>query len=101
MLSHGSGVCSHETVFAGYKCFSEILCVDFSEKLLAVGEKTASLKGLSNMKFQVFEVNTITIQKNYYDIVLFHSSLHPFKNVGKLLEKVFSGMQENGLLNYK
>jgi ubiquinone/menaquinone biosynthesis C-methylase UbiE len=98
LLSLGSGVCSHEIQFATYKNFIEIRCVDFSEKILAEAEKKAKEKKLSNMIFECTNINNIQLLDNYYDAVLFHSSLHHFKNIDLLLDKVKKTLAHDGLL---
>jgi ubiquinone/menaquinone biosynthesis C-methylase UbiE len=98
LLSLGSGICSHEMLFAEQKSFQYVKCIDFSEKTLRKAQKNASEQGLSSMVFEVADVNTILIPKNTYDIILFHSSLHHFKYLSVLLAKVSQGLKKGGIL---
>lgn len=97
-LSLGSGVCSHELIFASYSQFAEVKCVDFSEKLLKTAESIAKEKGISNMIFSSENVNEMHLPENSLDVVLFHSSLHHFENVDKLLNKIKVALKPNGIL---
>lgn len=98
LLSLGSGVCSHELRFAAHSCFTEVKCIDFSEVVLSEAAAKATNTGLRNMIFEVDDVNTINIPDNEYDVILFHSSLHHFKNLDVLLKKVKRGLKDNGFL---
>lgn len=98
LLSLGSGVCSHELRFAAHSCFSEVKCIDFSEVVLSEAAAKAANAGLRNMIFEVDDVNTLTIPDKEYDVILFHSSLHHFKDLDVLLEKVKRGLKDNGFL---
>jgi len=98
LLSLGSGICSHEMIFAKHQCFESVKCVDFSEKILEKAEQNALVLGLKNMVFESADVSSICITPNSYDVILFHSSLHHFNNIPILLEKVRAGLKSNGLL---
>ena len=99
LLSLGSGSCSHELIFAQQPCFSEVRCVDMSDRLLAKAKQEASDLGLKNMVFEATDVNQLEFQEGAYDMVLFHSSLHHFKNIHGLIgSKVFAAIKNTGLL---
>lgn len=98
MLSLGSGVSSHEINFAKHNCFDEVVCVDISDQLMQKGKETATHLGLKNIKFQVGDVNTMDLSAGYYDVILFHSALHHFKNVDGLLLKVKAALKPDGYL---
>ncbi len=98
LLSLGSGVCSHELRFAAHACFDQVKCIDFSDVVLSEAAENASKAGLKNMVFEVNDVNTMQIPTQEYDVILFHSSLHHFKNLDALLQKVKNGLKNTGLL---
>ncbi len=98
MISIGSGVCSHELEFARLNPSWEITCVDFSDKLLMVAQKIAQREKLSNIKFIIKDIYKYSLPNDYYNIVLFHSSLHHFKNLNHLIGKVYKSMAVNGKL---
>ena len=98
MLSIGSGVCSHELQFATLNPGWEITCIDFSEKLLQSAEETANSRDLKNIKFLAKDIYQHRLPDNYYDIVLFHSSLHHFRNLELFLAKVHAAIIPSGKL---
>lgn len=98
MISLGSGICSHELEFAKYEQFHSVKCIDFSDKLLDKARSNAEGMNLKNITFEVADVNRLTLPSNVYDVVLFHSALHHFKNVPYLLDQVKQSLKENGLL---
>lgn len=99
MLSLGSGNCSHELKFAAFPCFKEINCVDIAANRLAKAEMKAKEMGYSNLKFINSDVEKFDYGKSRYDVVLFNSSLHHFRNVEEILGiKVKNCLRENGIL---
>lgn len=99
MLSIGSGVCSHELEFARYDNFEEIICIDIAEKLLSSASEKAKKSGLDNIEFLVKDIYKTSFEDGKFDIILFHSSLHHFSEIEKLIkDKVIKWMSPNGLL---
>lgn len=100
MLSLGTGTCSHEMRFAKMPgLFAEIKCMDIASTVLEKAEQEATAQGISNMLFEVGNVNEVLLPDNYYDIVMFHSSLHHFRNIDDLLRnKVKHTLKKEGLL---
>lgn len=100
LLSLGSGVCSHELKFASYANFEEIVCVDFAQNRLNEAKEIAIKNNLNNIHFVCSDINTYIENKiNCFDIVLFHSSLHHFKNVHFLIQnQIFAMLKKNGKL---
>jgi len=98
MLSLGSGTCSHELKFAKYPNFKKVTCVDFSEKLLIEANENAAKNGIKSIEFVASDVDKFHIESKGYDVILFHSSLHHFKNIPKLLKRVHSGLKDDGFL---
>ncbi len=99
LLSLGSGSCSHELNFARHRCFSEVKCIDLSPNLLNEAMVIAQKEGLKNMVFEIANVNKTSLSPEFYDIILFHSSLHHFKNMQELLgTKVYKALKNDGLL---
>jgi ubiquinone/menaquinone biosynthesis C-methylase UbiE len=99
MLSLGSGVCSHEIRFAQHPQFALVKCMDISEIPLQTAKKQADALGLTNMEFEATDVNKLKLTANQYDVILFHSSLHHFLNVEKMLTEVIKpALTPNGIL---
>lgn len=88
MVSIGSGVCSHEILFAELNPHWEITCIDFSNKLLERAEEIAKEKGVSNIKFINENIYQSNLPNNYFDVVFFHSSLHHFRSLDEFINKI-------------
>lgn len=100
VLSLGSGTCTSELELAKYKdVFSEIICVDIAENLLKIAEQKTKNKNLAKLTFICKSIYDFDFKENQFDIILFHSSLHHFKNVEILLkEKIKKSLKQEGLL---
>lgn len=98
MISIGSGVCSHEIELAKLNPNWHITCLDFSEKLLQSAAETAKREGLTNMDFLAEDIYKYRLPDDYYDIVLFNSSLHHFKNLNDFVGNICKSMAVNGKL---
>ncbi len=98
MISVGSGICSHEMEFARLNPGWKITCIDFSEKLMQAAAKVAEQEGLTNVEFIIEDIYNHTFPDDYYNIVLFNSSLHHFKNLDDLIGKVHRSMAPDGKL---
>jgi len=99
ILSPGSGVSSNELRFAAYPEISEITCIDLAEKPLATAEKIAKENNFTNMKFIRGDINRMGFQDDSYDMVMFNSSLHHFKDVEKLLTgRIAKTLKPDGFL---
>lgn len=98
LLSLGSGICKHEIEFAKYNQFSEITCLDLSEYRMEQAAKQAAAEKLNNMKFICADMDSYRLKENYYDCILFNSSLHHFKNVDALLSNKIKPSMKPGAL---
>lgn len=99
LLSPGCGVCSNELKFAGFPSFGKITCIDLADKPLYTAKRIAKQEGLNQMEFLKGDVNEMDFPGNYYDVVLFNSSLHHFKNVENLLlNRISKTLKDDGLL---
>jgi len=99
MLSLGSGSCETEMELARYTNFKTITCVDLSEYGLSVASKLARQKGLNKLEFICSDISDYVFPKKYFDVVLFNSSLHHFKNVENLIsQKILRSLTDDGIL---
>lgn len=99
MLSFGCGAGSHEIKFAKHSNFSEITGIDLAPKLIEEANKNAQQNNLKNLQYEVGNIYNCNFDDNFFDVILFHSSLHHFKNLEKLLgEIVKKTLKKNGLL---
>ncbi|MCR5886489.1 class I SAM-dependent methyltransferase [Hymenobacter sp. J193] len=98
LLSLGSGACSHELVFARQPQFAQVHCLDIAERLLAQAAATAQAEGLQNFQTEVADVNRLNLAPATYDVVLFHSALHHFRDVEGIVARVRQALVPGGLL---
>ncbi|MBC7748562.1 MAG: methyltransferase domain-containing protein, partial [Methylotenera sp.] len=99
MISLGAGVCNHEIHFANKGNFSEVLCIDFASSLLKKGKLKSKQLGLSNIEFASLDASKMQVKPDYYDIIMFHSSLHHFFNVDNIIGNIaFKTLKKGGLL---
>lgn len=99
MLSIGSGICSHEMVFAQSPHFSQVVCVDIAGNLLKAAAAKARELGLANMEFREEDLYKMDWPEETYDVVFFHASLHHFEAVEDLLQtKVQTTLKQGGLV---
>ena len=89
MLSLGSGNCYSELKFAEHTIFEEILCTDISNKTLDQAKNEAQSKQLDNLKFEIHDANKFSFPDKHFDIVYFKASLHHFKNIDYIFERIF------------
>lgn len=98
LLSLGSGACSHELAFARQPHFAEVRCVDIAGRLLQKAAETARAEGLTNFQTEVADVNQRALAPGSYDIILFHSALHHFRDVEGIVARVRAALAPGGLL---
>lgn len=98
MLSIGCGTGQRELEFAVHKNFHQIDAFDIAPKAIDDANKTAQERGITNCNFFVGDVYKDQWPEAHYDVVLFHSSLHHFKNIDGLLQKVKDTLKPSGLV---
>jgi ubiquinone/menaquinone biosynthesis C-methylase UbiE len=100
LISFGSGKCHNEFEFAKYPNFELIICVDIAKNRLIEAKKNALKNGIENkIKFINKDISKFYFEKEAYDIVLFNSSLHHFKNIKKLIQTdIHSCLKKSGIL---
>jgi ubiquinone/menaquinone biosynthesis C-methylase UbiE len=99
MLSPGSGTCSQELKWAAFQKFEHITCIDIAANLLHNAEITARKKQLNNIEFVCSDVKNYPLKTEEYDVIIFNSSLHHFKEIETLLSlKIKPALKSDGLL---
>ena len=99
MLSLGCGSGSHEMKFAKHPNFSSIVGIDLATKLIDEANKNAKQDNLTNLKFEVANIYDSKFDTNFFDVILFHSSLHHFKNLNILLvDFIKKTLKKNGII---
>ncbi len=98
LLSIGCGSASHEIYFAEHGPFELVHGVDLAPTLIDEARKKAQAKGLNNCLFEVRDFNELKVPESY-DVVLFHQSLHHFKDFEAIYKAfVLPVLKPNGLL---
>ena len=99
MLSVGCGTGARERKFAKYPNFNLIEGVDMSEKQIDEARNHASDLKLNNIKYIVGDFTTHIFEHSTYDVILFNSSLHHFKDIHNILQtKVLPLLKDGGYL---
>ena len=98
-VSAGCGKASSAVAFGQYLNFSEILGIDIAGNLIERAREKAWLAHNQNVHFVTGDFTTYPFEPNSLDLVLFHSSLHHFRNIERLLkENVLPILKPGGLL---
>jgi len=99
MLSVGCGTGARERKFAKYPNFNLIEGVDMAEKQIDEARNHASDLKLNNIKYIVGDFTTHIFEHSTYDVILFNSSLHHFKDIHNILQtKVLPLLKDGGYL---
>ena len=86
MLSIGSGVCSHELLFAQSGKFEKVTCLDLMDNLLSTGEEEAKALGVEEILDCVRgDIFSHDFKGEQYDVILFHQALHHFDRMETFL----------------
>lgn len=99
MLSVGCGTGGRERVFAAFDAIAQIDAIDMAELQLEEAQSLANEQNISKINYFVADFLNYLFPKNHYDIILFHSSLHHFNHVDKLIpERILSLLKDDGIL---
>lgn len=98
LISPGCGSGSKETKFAIFKQFSRVEGFDLSPNRIQLAKQNAQQLELKNLHYFVDDVYKHDFGFNQYDVVLFDSCLHHFKNLDQLLEKIYNSITPDGCL---
>lgn len=94
ILSLGCGYGGYELNIAKYlnKPF-EIVAVDINPHIFSKAAEEARTNDL-NLKFEAADLNFIQIQKDYFDIIYAHASLHHIINLENLIFQIYQGLKK-------
>ncbi|MFO7791312.1 MAG: class I SAM-dependent methyltransferase [Bacteroidales bacterium] len=99
MLSVGSGTGAKERKFAKHPNFARIDGIDMAEKQIEKARRHASELKMHNIKYITGDFLKHDFPPDTYDLVLFNSSLHHFKDISSLLQnKVKPLLKKDGWL---
>lgn len=98
LLSVGCGEGIHERNFYKYLNFKECLGVDISEGSISAAQKLAALEQ-KTITYKASNFSNLDFSGKKFDIILFDSSLHHFKNIHEFLNtQIKPLLKENGVL---
>ena len=98
MLSPGCGTGSKELKFARFDKFRSIDAFDISLERIKIAKENVDSLGLKNIRYSTADVQSFKFEKDYYDIIVFDSFLHHIKNIDEILNKVYDGLRQDGIL---
>lgn len=97
ILSVGCGEGDHEIAFCKYRNVSNIKGIDIAAGPVNVARQKAARHNIEKVIFENIPFEKFTSKENF-DLVLFHSSLHHFKNIPATLLKANNMLSDKGLL---
>ncbi len=97
VLSIGSGGGTAEILFGKRDAVDEVLGMDLSPGIVKYSNGKAVKEGLPHVKFICTDAMKF-LSDEKFDILLFNSSLHHFRHIGKVLDKTRTFLKEDGLL---
>lgn len=95
VLEFGCGTGSTAIIHAPF--VKHIKATDFSKNMIAIAQKKAKEKNISNITFECTEVTDIDEQQEQFDVILGLNILHLLKNKEKTLSKVYSLLKPGGV----
>ncbi len=75
----------------------EIVCLDLNPNLMKMGEERAKAEGL-NLRFEAQDLNYVTLEKEQYDVVMCHASLHHLINLEHVAYEISQALKPDGIL---
>ncbi|HMK02667.1 MAG TPA: class I SAM-dependent methyltransferase [Ferruginibacter sp.] len=96
-LSIGCGSGEHEIKFAHYPNIATITAIDIAAAPLKLAQQKAIALNLQNIAFINTSFGSFT-STGKFDVILFHSSLHHFKDIKQVLLKAKGLLADNGIL---
>ncbi|MEP7254567.1 MAG: class I SAM-dependent methyltransferase [Ferruginibacter sp.] len=97
ILSVGCGEGGHEIAFGKYTNITSIKGIDIAASPLNTARQKAARLNLEKIIFENTSFEKF-ISNESFDLILFHSSLHHFKNIPATLLKANNMLSDNGLV---
>ena len=98
ILSVGCGAGNREIRIAKNNPTANILGLDLSKHLISTATKTAKKENINNIVFKDADFYTFELQENHFDIILFHSALHHFRNIDPITLRIKKSLKDQGYL---
>lgn len=98
LVSIACGEGNREIKMAESCIFSEVLGIDLSGESIKEAKISAEQKKLPNIQFEQADFYSFELKQNYYDVILFYSALHHFKNIEQIAKRVGMALKNDGYL---
>jgi len=76
---------------------ADITCLDYSADMMAVAQRRAERKGLSNVRFRQGDVGALPFEDNGFDLVLSLNGFHAFPNKDSAFRETFRVLKPGGI----
>jgi ubiquinone/menaquinone biosynthesis C-methylase UbiE len=77
--------------------FKNCLSLDISEGALNIAKKNANDLGLSNINYQVADLNTFILPENTFDLVYVGAGMHHILNLDHLVNQIYKSLKTGGI----
>jgi len=98
LLSIACGIGNREIRMAESGHFAEGLGLDLSDESINEANRKIEEKKLHNIRFEQADFYSFKLKQNYYDVILFHSALHHFKDIEQIARRVIKALTDDGYL---
>lgn len=98
MVSIGCGDGNLELQLARYTAFREFDAFDIAEGAIRAARSRAKDSGVTNVNFEVRDVNQLTLPQHHYDVAWFNMSLHHIEALEHTCSQVSQALKPGGFL---
>jgi ubiquinone/menaquinone biosynthesis C-methylase UbiE len=99
LLSIGCGNGNRERRFASFPNFDTIEGIDYAAQQIAEAKESALIEKMENLIYHTGDFLDFPLLREQYDVILFNSSLHHFKNIDALMRsRVIPLLKQDGFL---
>lgn len=98
LFSVGCGEGNREMRLAESGYFEEVFGIDLSEGSIKEANRKVKDTQLDNIRFESADFYNLKLKDSYYDVVLFYSALHHFKNIEKIAHRIKKSVKNDGIL---
>lgn len=96
-LGCGDGNLERNLIKFGYS-YDLIDAFDINKNLLAFADREKEKLGYENLNYILMDLNNLSLEKSYYDLIIFFHSLHHVENLESVLEEVKASLKQEGIL---
>ncbi len=98
LLSLGCGHGFLERKLAELNVYENCLGIDISEGAIEKARFHAKQKKTKNLKYEITDVDFISIEKEKYDVIWVNGALHHIRNLEHLIFEIYKGLKKEGIL---